>query len=285
MGIKGAKLLKKMLTLCVLLNFNSTMSSDIKLRVAGVQFDMEWEAVEKNLQHIGELVDRTDADLVVLPEMCATGFSMNSRIIAQNEHGEIVSAIRAMAKSSGKAIIFSAAISEDDKFYNRLFFITPDGEYQTYDKRHLFRMAGENEQYSAGSERLIVQYKGFRICPLVCYDLRFPVFSRGADLYDVLIYIASWPEARSYAWSTLLRARAIENQAYCIGVNRVGSDPKNRYSGNSTILDYLGTPIAEAKDNGEEEVIYGTLSLDNLKEYKEGFAAYLDADKFTINEI
>ncbi len=252
------------------------------LRVAAVQCDIRWEDITHNIEEAKRVINSTDADLIVLPEMFATGFSMDSSKISQGMEGELVSEMRAISKSSGKALIFSAAILEDGKCYNRLFFMTPEGEEYHYDKRHLFRMAGEHQNYSAGSERIIIGYRGFRICPLVCYDLRFPVFSRGADSYDVLIYIASWPEARSYAWSTLLRARAIENQCYCIGVNRVGSDPKNNYSGDSVILDYMGTPLSEAA-RGEATTITADVSLDKLQEYKEGFAAYLDADSFTIN--
>lgn len=251
------------------------------IKIAAAQSDIFWEDVPQNLAGAREMILSSDADVVILPEMFATGFSMDSRKIAQKPSGEIVTSMTAIAREAGRAVVFSAAIEEDGKIYNRLYFITPEGECSTYNKRHLFRMAGENENYSAGDERLIVEYKGFRICLMVCYDLRFPVFSRNSNCYDVLVYIASWPSARSYAWNTLLRARAIENQCYTVGVNRVGNDPKNVYSGSSVILDFMGQPIVEAKDS-EVDVVSAELSMEKLTEYKKNFAAYLDADKFEI---
>ncbi|MFI3287237.1 MAG: amidohydrolase [Rikenellaceae bacterium] len=260
------------------------MTQTQTLKVAAIQCDIEWESIALNIQRAEDLVRLSDAELVIFPEMFATGFSMSSSKISQREDQSIVTAMHSLAVSEGKAIIFSAAIQEGEKFFNRLYFITPEGEIHRYDKRHLFRMAGEHENYSAGTQRLIVEYKGFRICPLVCYDLRFPVFSRGADTYDLLIYIASWPDARSYAWNTLLRARAIENQSYTIGVNRIGDDPKNHYDGNTVILDFLGKPIVEALRD-TEHTITAELSLEQLRTFRENFAAHKDADKFTITSL
>ncbi len=257
------------------------MNQEKSLKVAAIQCDIIWESIEENLQNIASQIEASDAELIILPEMFATGFSMSPERIAQAADGTIVETIKAIAIESGKAIIFSAAIEDGGKFFNRLFFIKENGEVSTYNKRHLFRMSGENNFYKGGRERLIIEYRGFRICPLVCYDLRFPVFSRGANEYDLLIYIASWPESRSYPWKTLLRARAIENQSYCIGVNRVGSDPKNEYSGDSVILNFRGEPIVEATPR-EVETIEATLSLAELDGFKENFAAYLDADKFEL---
>lgn len=256
---------------------------DKTLKVAAAQIDCLWENVTENLRKVCDAVHNSSADLVVFPEMFATGFSMSPEKIAQPSDGTIVSSMRSLATQSGKALIFSAAISENDNFYNRLFFIFPDGELKTYDKRHLFRMAGEQNHYAAGDDRLIVEYKGFRICPLVCYDLRFPVFSRRttAGNYDLLIYIASWGAARSYAWTTLLRARAIENQTYCIGVNRVGDDPKEGYSGDSVVLDFFGRPLVEAK-SGCEQVVEAELSLEKLEKFRTSFPAAADADNFAI---
>lgn len=249
--------------------------------VAAVQFDSLWQQSERNIALAEQLICCADADLVVLPEMFATGFSMDSQRIAEAEDGCIVSRMREFAVRGGKAIVFSAAIADGGQFFNRLFFIEPSGEIHIYNKRHLFRMAGEHEHYAAGSDRLIVNYKGWRICPLVCYDLRFPLFSRGADQYDLLLYIASWPAARSYAWTTLLRARAIENQAFCVGVNRVGCDPRNEYSGDSVILDYLGQPLCQAAP-WEQLTITSTLSMSDLQAFRASFSAHLDADKFEI---
>lgn len=258
------------------------MTNTNKLKVAAIQCDIDWENIPNNIHRAKEAIQNCDAELIILPEMFATGFSMSSEKISQSEYDEILPSMVEIAVSEGKALIFSAAISENSKFYNRLYFITPEGEINRYNKRHLFRMAGEHENYSAGKERLVIEYRGFKICPLVCYDLRFPVFARNKDLaYDLLIYTASWPESRRYAWDTLLRARAIENQAYCIGVNRVGDDPKNHYNGGSVVLDYLGKPIVEATED-KASTITTELSLDELKEFRENFAAHKDADKFTL---
>lgn len=263
-----------------------------QLKIAVFQMDTVWENPAENCRRAAELIDREagDADLVVLPEMFATGFSMNPAGIAQEMDGEVVTSMRDLAVRTGKAIICSIAIRDhirrtqpETGYFNRLFFFTPDGVWLTYNKRHLFRMAGEHEVYVGGNSRLIVHYKGFRICPMVCYDLRFPVYSRNRQDYDVLVYVASWPEVRRYPWSTLLRARAIENQAYVIGCNRCGTDPGNSYSGDSVILDFLGQPIVEAVPS-KEEMIHATLSLDELDAFRKRFPAHMDADNFTLVE-
>lgn len=263
-----------------------------KLKIAIVQMSIAWENPDANCTKIEEWVlNKTeDADLVVLPEMFATGFNMNPAEIAQEMDGEIVTRMQALAVKSGKAIIGSVAIHDhirrekpETGYYNRLFFWTPDGVYLTYNKRHLFRMAGEHEVYQEGHTKLIVHYKGFRICPMICYDLRFPVWSRqhSGQEYDVLVYIACWPEVRRYPWSTLLKARAIENLAYVVGVDAVGEDPKNTYSGDSVILDYLGMPMAEVTPY-KEGIAFATLDMDPLEQFRQKFPAYMDADRFSI---
>lgn len=265
---------------------------DRQLRIAVYQMDTVWENPTENCRKVAEWIDREagDADLVVLPEMFATGFSMDPAGIAQEMDGEVVTSMRDLAVRTGKAIIGSIAIRDhirrtapETGYFNRLFFFTPDGVWLTYNKRHLFRMAGEHEVYTGGESRLIVHYKGFRICPLVCYDLRFPVFSRNRQDYDVLVYVASWPEVRRYPWSALLRARAIENQAYLIGCNRCGADPGNSYTGDSVILDFLGQPLAEAEP-GRECMISATVSMDELEAFRKRFPAHMDADSFTLIE-
>lgn len=265
---------------------------DKQLKIAIFQMDILWENPAENCRKAAEWIDREagDADLVVLPEMFATGFSMNPALIAQEMDGEVVAFIRDLAVRTGKAIITSVAIRDhirrtepETGYFNRLFFFTPDGVWLTYNKRHLFRMGGEHEVYVGGNSRLIVHYKGFRICPMVCYDLRFPVFSRNRQDYDVLVYVACWPEPRRYAWSSLLRARAIENLAYVVGDNRCGEEPGNTYSGDSVILDYLGRPLAEAAPS-EECMVSATLSLDDLETFRRKFPAHMDADHFSLAE-
>lgn len=256
------------------------------LRVGSFQMDMAWEDPEANIVKAEKWVGEFDVDLVVLPEMFATGFSMSPSEIAQPMDGEIVSRLTKLSIDSGKAIVASVAIAIEttpDKagYVNRLFFFMPDGSIQFYDKRHAFRMGGEHMKYDTGSKRIIVDYKGFRICPMICYDLRFPVWSRNQDDYDVLIYVACWPDARSYAWSTLLRARAIENLSYCIASNRCGDEPKNRYAGDSVILDFLGKPLAQATPY-TEQMIVTELSLEKLREFRTAFPANLDVDNFLI---
>lgn len=262
-----------------------------ELKIAIFQLDMIWEAPEANCKKVAEWIASpaaADADLVVLPEMFATGFNMNPEAIAQPMDGYIVNFMRDLAVSSGKAIITSIAIEDHVRrtepemgYFNRLFFFTPDGVWLTYNKRHLFRMAGEHNIYTEGRERLIVHYKGFRICPLICYDLRFPVFSRNRNQYDILVYVACWPAVRSFAWSSLLVARAIENQAFVIGVNRVGSDPKNVYSGDSVVLDFMGKEITSVEPS-TEGLAFTTISLNALEQFREGFPAHLDADTFAL---
>lgn len=262
---------------------------DKTLKVGAFQMDIAWESVTDNLQKVRQWIGNCDAELVVLPEMFATGFSMSPERISQPMTGEIVRELTKIAVESQKAIITSIAIELDTTFgrspkegyVNRLLFFTPDGVNLTYDKRHTFRMAGEHLKYESGEKRLVVHYKGFRICPMVCYDLRFPVWSRNRGDYDVLAYIACWPEVRSYAWSTLLRARAIENLSYCIGTNRVGNDPKNRYSGDSVVLDFMGKPLAQAEPYNEQ-MVTTELSLDKLEEFRTAFPAHMDADDFQI---
>ncbi len=259
------------------------------MKVAIFQLDSAYKQVQWNLDKVARWVEglSEDIDLCVLPEMFATGFITKPSEVAQEMDGEIVSAMTSLAQSSGKALVFSAAIVDTDresgerKYYNRLFFIAPDGVRLVYDKRHLFSFGGEHKHYSAGKNHLSVHYKGWRIALYICYDLRFPVFSRESARCDMAIYIASWPAARSYAWSTLLRARAIENQCYTLGVNRAGDDPVGHYSGDSVALDFMGMPLAEATPSLECSLNV-ELELGAQKQFREGFPAIADADNFTI---
>lgn len=262
------------------------------LTISYLQLDLVWENSRANLMEIKKqlsLLDRS-VDLVVLPEMFNSGFSMNSSQLAQSMDGELVKTMTNFAKEFDFAITGSFICQEGGNFFNRLLFVFPDGQIEKYDKRHLFRMANETDYFSPGNKRLIVNYKGWKILPLVCYDLRFPVWSRNQfkvignrvdSEYDLLIYVANWPAARVTAWDKLLMARAIENQVYVIGVNRTGIDGKGiEYNGRSTAIDpkgdYLKAPSSEVV---VESVI---LRKDALQDFRMKFPVGMDADSFQI---
>lgn len=216
------------------------------LKVSIIQTDLAWEDKPANFQHFTELIDaiELDTDLIVLPEMFTTGFSMNAQQHYDSPEGTTLDWLREQTYKKQAAITGSAIIKDNGHFYNRLFFVKPDGSYQIYDKKHLFTLAGEQNYYSAGQEKLMVSYKGWTICPLICYDLRFPVWIRNTEDYDLLIFVANWPQKRVFAWDTLLKARAIENMSYCVGVNRIGKDGNGfPHSGHSAIYDALGEKI------------------------------------------
>lgn len=253
------------------------------MKIALIQSDIIWEDGVKNLQNFEAKINTiaSDVNLIVLPEMFTTGFSMYPEGIAETMEGNSVSWLKYIAKSRNTAITGSLVIKENDKFYNRLFFVFPSGEIQHYDKRHLFSLAGEDELYSAGAKKLIVEYKGWKICPLICYDLRFPVFSRNTEEYDLLLYVANWPTARINAWDALLKARAIENMAYTIGVNRVGEDGNHHsYPGHSQVFDFLGDEIIEPTQ--EENIFIANLDKNKLLETRKKFGFLNDQDSFEI---
>jgi predicted amidohydrolase len=224
------------------------------LKIAILQAELVWLNAEQNrlnflskINHIKENVD-----LIVLPEMFTTGFSMHPQEVAESMHGDTVKWMQRIATEKNTAIAGSVIIAEDDNYYNRFLFAHPSGALNYYNKKHLFTLAGEDKIYTSGKEKLIVNYKGWKICPLVCYDLRFPVWARNAEDYDALIYVANWPKPRITAWDTLLKARAIENMCYTIGVNRVGKDAnKLAYSGHSAVYDCLGEKLSEIAPNKE----------------------------------
>lgn len=256
-----------------------------QLRISLIQTDIHWENKEKNLQEqetaIRSLADTTD--IIVLPEMFSTGFSMNSHDLAEDNNDITLSTVRSWASTYQVAICGSFIATENGEYYNRGFFITPEQNNYYYDKRHLFRMGNESKYFSPGNKKRIIPYKGWNICLMICYDLRFPVWSRNTDnQYDLLIYVANWPVSRSYAWKSLLIARAIENTSYVCGVNRIGIDGTNfKYSGDSIILDMKGMPIISAQ-SGEKELITATISLEQLREFREKFPLWKDADHFEI---
>jgi omega-amidase len=281
------------------------------LKVTIIQSELHWESGTENLVMFSEKINTIPekTDLIVLPEMFNTGFSMQSDALSETMQGETVAWMIAQAKKVGAAIVGSLIIAADDTFYNRLVWVEPSGKLQTYDKRHLFRMADEQGHFAGGTERLIINYKGWRICPLICYDLRFPVWSRNKKLsvdknyvipvqgkenrklltekdsgtaYDLLIYIANWPEVRKTPWSKLLEARAIENQCYVVGVNRVGIDGKGfSYSGNSVAINPKGEVVSTVPEstNCTETVV---ISLTELNSFRTVFPVNMDADEFAL---
>jgi omega-amidase len=222
-------------------------------------------------------------DLIVLPETFPTGFSMAVEQLAEPVGGASTEWLLQLAHSLDAAVTGSVITRDGTHYYNRLLWAQPDGMLRHYDKRHLFRMGREQEHFAPGRAAWSTMWRGFRICPLVCYDLRFPVYSRRrAQLeYDLLLYIANWPAARAQAWQQLLRARAVENQAFVIGLNRVGADGHGvAHRGDSAVIDFLGTALAEA--GSEVALLQSELDLDALCEYRERFPAHLDADRFTL---
>jgi omega-amidase len=261
------------------------------LRVSLVQGDTRWHDAAANREYYGDKVRalRGSTDLIVLPETFTSGFTNETLVNAEAMDGESLRWLRALAADAGCVITGSMVMRIGEKCVNRLVWMRPDGSCELYDKRHLFRMAREHERYAAGDTRLIVELKGWRICPLVCYDLRFPVWIRNrysksvADRfdYDLVLFVANWPSPRRYAWQTLLRARAIENLSYCIGVNRVGTDGNGlHYAGDSAVLDFLGQPIVEL--GASELVVTATLDPSALAAHRERFPAWMDADAFEL---
>ncbi len=259
-------------------------NEDSKLRISLLQTDIKWEDKEYNLatleKYISELTGKTD--LIVLPEMFSTGFSMNSHTLAEPVEGNTISKLRAWAKQYRIALAGSFIAEDNQTYYNRGFFITSD-EATFYDKRHLFRMGDESKHFSAGDKQCIIQYKEFNICLLICYDLRFPIWARNVDnKYDLLVYVANWPESRSRVWNILLEARALENQTYVCGVNRVGKDGIGlSYNGQSVLIDYKGNKQVYL-DNAIEQVETIEISKKELNLFRDRFPVWKDADKFTL---
>jgi predicted amidohydrolase len=252
------------------------------LKVTLVQANLIWEDKEKNLTHLSELLQSIEnTDLIILPEMFSTGFSMHAQLLAEQMDGESILWMENAAMEKQCVITGSLIIKDENKYCNRLIWMQPDGNYKIYDKRHLFTLAQEQNTYSAGKEILITELNGWKICPLVCYDLRFPVWSRNTADYDLLIYVANWPDVRIYTWNHLLIARAIENQCYVAGVNRVGTDGNNFYhSGHSTVIDPMGERLFEtAHDEGVQTI---TLSKARLNEIRTRLPFLLDRDEFEI---
>lgn len=260
------------------------------MNISLLQPDLYWHDPVANRAMLEERIFSlpNPTDLIVLPEMFTTGFTMEASAVAEPMGLTTFRWLKQMAAQTGAVVTGSYVVQEKGNFFNRLIWMQPDGQFDTYDKRHLFRMAGEDTIYTAGTQRIVKEWKGWRICPLVCYDLRFPVWSRNTRSdsspfeYDLLLYVANWPAARRNAWNVLLQARAIENLSYVVGVNRVGTDGNGHpYSGDSTVIDCKGDVLFRQSDT--EIVHQQTLSLDELRAFRARFPANLDADEFTIS--
>jgi omega-amidase len=255
------------------------------LRVTIIQTALHWQNATANRQMFSEKLAATKpaTDLIVLPEMFTTGFSMNAQDLAEEADGQTLQWMQEEAARYSAVLTGSVIVKQGESYFNRLYWVRPDGTHEHYNKRHLFRMAKEHHTYTAGAEKLLVELKGWNICPLVCYDLRFPVWSRNTQSqYDLLLYVANWPKPRANAWSTLLQARAIENLSYVVGVNRVGTDGNGHpYSGDSAIIHPKGYHLMETHEvEGVHTII---LSKQELTDFREAFPAHLDADDFTLN--
>lgn len=255
------------------------------LDVVLIQSHLAWENPEQNraafTQKINSITSKVD--LIILPEMFTTGFTMNVDEVAETMSGDTVNWMKKTAKETDCAIAGSIIIKEKENFYNRLIFMFPNGTYETYDKHQLFTLAKEQEVFTAGQKEVIVDFKGWKIKLLICYDLRFPVWARNTTYYDVLLYVASWPKLRINAWDALLKARAIENMSYCIGVNRTGLDGEGfEYNGHSNIYDVLGNTILEESPVEKETIIYTTLNKSHIKNSRQKLPFLEDRDVFQL---
>ncbi|MBP7463445.1 MAG: amidohydrolase [Bacteroidales bacterium] len=248
-----------------------------------IQDQLVWENPSANRKHFEAIIrGLTEPGLVVLPEMFSTGFSMQSHKLAEDMQGETINWLRQLAATTGMTLCGSLIVFENSRYFNRFVFVTPNSlEY--YDKRHLFSIAGEDSFFSRGNRRLLIQWEGWRILPLICYDLRFPVWSRNQNNYDLLLYVANWPASRRNVWDALLRARAIENQALVLGVNRIGSDGEGlAYNGGTCAISERGDIVAAAPDNSPS-VLEITYDSDTIADFRQKFPAWKDADSFTIS--
>ncbi len=253
------------------------------LRVSIIQSKLHWENIDANLQMFDRKIDglADQTDLIVLPEMFTTGFSTNAALLAEDMNGKTIEWLRKKASELDCVITGSFIAKENGAYLNRLIWMRPYGTYEVYDKRHLFTLANEHEYYTAGTKKLIVELKGWKVCPLICYDLRFPVWSRNVENYDLLLYVANFPAKRSYAWKTLLKARAIENQAYTIGVNRVGTDGNDLYySGDSGVIDFMGKVSCQVAD--DERIFTEELNYQDQQDFRKKLAFLADQDQFYI---
>ncbi|WP_035653174.1 nitrilase family protein [Flavobacterium sp. ASV13] len=253
------------------------------MKIALIQSDLHWENALENRKNFESEINSIDSEvnLIVLPEMFSTGFTMNASAVAETMQGETVLWMKEIAKQKNAAVTGSLVITENGKFYNRMFFVFPSGEIQYYNKRHLFTLAGEDQFYTAGTEKVIVEYLDWKICLQVCYDLRFPVFARNTENYDLLLYVANWPKIRTNAWDALLKARAIENLSYTIGLNRIGVDANNyEHIGHSQAVDFLGNYILEPQEKNGVFIV--ELDKNTMYETRKKLDFLSDQDEFEI---
>jgi len=249
------------------------------MKIAGLNLDIVWKNKEKNFQSIEEQLKSIEADIFLLPEMFSTGFCMDAAEVS-DKNEESLEFLKKLSKEKNAAVCGSAPVEQDGKFYNRMYFVQPGSETVFYDKRHLFSFSGEDKVYTPGNKRAIVNYKGFRILLQVCYDLRFPVFARNNDDYDVILYVANWPEKRVGAWEHLLKARAIENLAFVFGLNRIGTDGNNLfYQESSHCFLADGKEISQKTGN----IVSAELNMDELKDFRQHFQFLNDRDRFSID--
>ncbi len=258
------------------------MGTTEDITVSVIQDDMDWQdPAAARARYDAHLASMEPSNLVVLPEMFSTGFYMEPWQCFETMDGATVAWMQKRAAETGAVITGSLVMKVDAEYRNRMIWARPDGTLDWYDKRHLFRFGGEHHHFTGGRDRVVVELRGWRVALFVCYDLRFPVFCRNRSDYDLALYVANWPDARQYAWDTLVRARAIENQAYVVGCNRLGADPTgNTFSGGSVILDCLGKSLADCRDR--PTVAGHSLSMSTLVEFRENFPASMDADGFDL---
>ncbi|MFO8002269.1 MAG: amidohydrolase [Marinilabilia sp.] len=252
--------------------------------IALIQTELQWEDIHGNLSCFETLLTPLSRqfDLIVLPEMFSTGFTMAPEQFSREELNSIPLWMKTMARTTGSALAGSSVAVNENGYYNRFYFTTPEGAIAHYDKRHLFRMGEEQDHYLPGEERKVFSYNEWRICPMVCYDLRFPVWSRNQEDYDVLIFVANWPAVRRDAWDALLKARAIENQSYVVGVNRTGSDPRVNYNGGSVVYSPKGEVISQPSAS-YSYLITARIDRASLQSFREKFPAWMDRDGFAFS--
>jgi predicted amidohydrolase len=253
------------------------------LRVALVQYDIDWKEKTKNFRKISHLLTglESSVDLIVLPETFNTGFVMDDLSVAEGSNGNSVNWLKTLSERYNCLVMGSIISTDGEFYYNRLYAVDEKGNIEVYDKRHLFSLGSEHKNFKAGTDKIVITYKHWKICPLICYDLRFPVWSRNNGDYDCLVYVANWPEVRSYAWKTLLKARSIENQCYTLGVNRIGEDDNGiTHSGDSCAIDPMGNSISSL--HAEEGLVVSTLSHSRLDEIRNQLPFLNDRDGFKI---